>query len=232
MWSAAIILGLASSLHCVGMCGPIALALPLNRKSESSKVLGLLSYNVGRILSYASLGLIFGALGKGLYIFTQQQWLSIGAGVLMLIMAFLPGSIQFFSGKHRWFIRFQQSWKNVTAKFFKRNSLKSLFSIGILNGFLPCGMVYAALAGALASSSVLGGIYFMLFFGLGTVPLMFGLAYAGDLINLKQRLRFQKMIPIMLGLVGIMLIIRGLGLDLGHFSPSVLANQAFIAICG
>lgn len=231
MFGAALILGLASSLHCIGMCGPIALALPVGQSSNLRKSIGLLSYNFGRILTYASLGVLFGTLGKGLNIFTQQQWLSIAAGIFMLMMAFVPRSLDYFSSRYGWFVRFQNGWKKLTARFFKRSSLSALFSIGVLNGFLPCGMVYAALAGALATGDILGGSVFMIFFGLGTIPLMFSLAFAGNLIGPEVRIRFQKMIPVMLSLVGVMLIIRGLGLDLGHYSPSIIANQALIAIC-
>jgi sulfite exporter TauE/SafE len=109
MIEAALILGLASSLHCIGMCGPIALALPLNRKNFLTEITGLVSYNLGRIISYASLGLLFGGLGKGIYIFTQQQYLSIAAGVFMLFLAFLPRFFDSFSAKSRWYLRFQNA---------------------------------------------------------------------------------------------------------------------------
>lgn len=232
MFGAALILGLASSLHCVGMCGPIALALPLNRSSRLTQVFGLLIYNFGRIMSYGALGFLFGSLGRGIHIFTQQQYLSILAGLFMLLLAFLPRSLDFFSSRYHWFVRFQNRWKQLSARFFKRSSPAALLNIGLLNGFLPCGMVYAALAGALASSGTFSGVVFMLFFGLGTLPLMFSVAFAGKLFSLQSRLRFQKMIPLFLAFVGLMLIVRGLGLNLGHFSPSLIANQAFIAICG
>src|SRR5690606_22387661 len=89
LWSA-VILGLLGSFHCVGMCGPIAFMLPVDRENTSKKVFQIFTYHFGRILAYSMIGLFFGLIGKSLYIFGFQQQLSIGIGVLMIVVILMP----------------------------------------------------------------------------------------------------------------------------------------------
>jgi sulfite exporter TauE/SafE len=90
MLYSAFIFGLISSLHCIGMCGPIAMMLPLDRSNSAKKVIQILLYHFGRLFAYASLGLVFGVLGRGFYIAAIQQQLSIGVGILMITIAVVP----------------------------------------------------------------------------------------------------------------------------------------------
>ena len=86
----AIIFGLISSLHCIGMCGPIAMMLPVDHKAPSKKALQVLIYHLGRLTSYGILGLVFGLLGRGFYMAGIQQQLSIAVGIGMIVLAVVP----------------------------------------------------------------------------------------------------------------------------------------------
>ena len=89
----AIIFGLISSLHCIGMCGPIAMMLPVDHKNPSKKALQILIYHLGRLTSYGILGLAFGLLGRGFYMAGIQQQLSIAVGVGMIVIAIVPEKV-------------------------------------------------------------------------------------------------------------------------------------------
>lgn len=233
MLGSALIFGLLSSLHCVGMCGPIALMLPVNRQNKSKKTFQIILYHTGRLLSYSTLGLIFGLIGRSLYLAGIQQRLSIVIGVLMIAVALIP---------ERVFARYNFSkpiyqiisWvKSSLGKQFKNKSNKSIFIIGVLNGFLPCAMVYIAVFGALATQSVAQGIIYMLLFGLGTIPLMSLVIYFSAFIRNNIGKRFARVIPYVIVVFGILFILRGLGLGIPFISPSNL--QLFVnenANCG
>ena len=168
MLYAAFLLGLVSSLHCVGMCAPITLALPYNRDKVAIQVL---TYNFGRVLTYSLLGLIFGLLGEGLTVVGFQKTFSIFFGSVFIVLA-LTSLI-----KNR---EFNLNFNNTASKFIRQSFGKVLrwrgayFWLGMLNGFLPCGIVYWAIASSLMTFSALQGALFMLIFGIGTVPLMLG----------------------------------------------------------
>ncbi|MGZ4043606.1 MAG: sulfite exporter TauE/SafE family protein, partial [Bacteroidia bacterium] len=87
---AAISLGLLGSFHCIGMCGPIALALPVHQATVFRKVVAILLYNSGRIITYSLLGLLFGIIGQGFAVFGLQQVLSVSLGTLILLSIILP----------------------------------------------------------------------------------------------------------------------------------------------
>ncbi|MEP6930524.1 MAG: sulfite exporter TauE/SafE family protein, partial [Flavobacterium sp.] len=110
--------------------------------------------------------------------------------------------------------------KSSLGGHFKNRSYKSLFIIGLLNGFLPCGMVYVALFGAMAMQSASFGVLYMLLFGLGTVPLMTIVVYINSVITLSFRNRIQKVIPYVAVLIGVLFVLRGLGLGIPYLSPS------------
>lgn len=216
----AIFLGLISSFHCIGMCGPIAIMLPVDRKNSVKRHLQILMYQVGRIVAYSSLGLLFGFLGKSLSIAGFQQQLSIVVGLLMILFAIIPekklAHYNFSKPIHKIIAKIKFS----LGKQFKNNSYKSLFTIGLLNGYLPCGMVYVALFGAIAMQSISQGVFFMFLYGLGTIPLMTVVVYLTNFITPKVRSSIQKVIPVLTVLIGMMFIVRGLGLDIAYLSPS------------
>ncbi len=215
-----LIIGLLGSFHCMGMCGPIALSLPLKEINWTTRIISGTLYNLGRVVTYIFLGLIFGLMGMGIHIWGIQQWVSIGAGTLMILSVAFPvlfhgsaltgGLDNLFSG-----------FKKFFGKFFGFRTYLSTWVIGILNGFLPCGLVYIALAGALVSISPLSGAFYMMSFGLGTIPAMLALSLLGNMISMTFRRRVQKVIPFMIILIGILFILRGMNLGIPHLSPKM-----------
>lgn len=220
MLYSALILGLLSSLHCIGMCGPIAMMLPLDRSSEAKRVLQLLLYHTGRLFSYGSLGLIFGLAGRGIYLAGFQQQLSIIAGIMIIIIVMIP---------ERQFARYNFSKpvyriiskvKTSLGSRLRQKSNKAFFMVGLLNGFLPCGLVYAALFGAIAMQGVTSGVLYMLLYGVGTIPLMSAVVLAGGMFTPSQRNSLNKLVPYVMVFMGMLFIVRGLGLGIPFLSPS------------
>lgn len=220
MLPAAFLLGLISSLHCIGMCGPIAMMLPVPRQNPEKKALFILTYHLGRIASYAFIGLLFGAFGRGFYLAGMQQQLSIFAGIAMVVMVLVPSNIFARYNFSKPLFRWIGQLKSVLGKQFSKGTYSSVFTIGILNGLLPCGMVYAAVFGALAMPKLYLSVLFMVIFGLGTVPLMSGVVYLQNLLALPLRNKIQKIIPYAVACIGILFIFRGLGLGIPYLSPA------------
>jgi sulfite exporter TauE/SafE len=219
----AFIFGLISSFHCVGMCGPIAMMLPLDRNNEAKKGTQILTYHIGKLSAYGILGLIFGLLGRSFYLAGLQQQLSIFVGILMIMVAVVPEKEFAKYNFSKPIYRIITKVKSSLGQQFKSKSYKSLFTIGLLNGFLPCGMVYVAIFGAIAMQSISMGIVYMLLFGLGTIPLLTAVIYISNLLSFSFRGNLQKMIPLVAVLIGMLFIIRGLGLDIPYLSPSNLS---------
>jgi hypothetical protein len=219
----ALLFGLIASLHCVGMCGPIAMMLPLDRNNEAKKVTQILTYHIGKLSAYGILGLIFGLLGRSFYLAGMQQQLSIVVGILMIMVAVVPEKEFAKYNFSKPIYRIITKVKSSLGQQFKSKSYESLFTIGLLNGFLPCGMVYVAIFGAIAMQSISMGIVYMLLFGLGTIPLLTAVIYISNLLSFSFRGNLQKMIPLVAVLIGMLFIIRGLGLDIPYLSPSNLS---------
>ncbi|HBK82620.1 MAG TPA: hypothetical protein DDZ41_03340 [Flavobacterium sp.] len=215
----AFILGLMSSFHCIGMCGPIAMMLPIDRTNQTKKTFQVLLYHLGRLSAYASLGLLFGIIGKSFFIAGFQQQLSILMGIFMIFFALVPEKVFANYNFSKPVFRLLSFIKSSLGKQFKNKSYSSIFTIGLLNGYLPCGMVYAALFGAVAMQNVLVSIFYMVLFGLGTIPLMSAVVYLSNILNPATRKRIQKMIPVLIILIGMLFIVRGLGLDIPFLSP-------------
>ncbi len=219
MFLAAFLLGLAGSFHCVGMCGPIAFILPINKSSPYKMAFQTFLYHFGRVLTYSFIGLLFGLLGKGLSLAGIQQQLSIIIGVLMIAIFFIPFnkllSINLASPISKIIVQL----KKKMGSYLKRKSNSSIFIIGVLNGFLPCGLVYMAIIGSIAMASAYFGAFYMFLFGLGTIPLMTTAIYLGNFINIAVRNKIQKMIPVFIVVIGVLFILRGLGLGIPLISP-------------
>jgi sulfite exporter TauE/SafE len=218
MFLSAILFGLLGSFHCVGMCGPIAFMLPVDRHKPIKKFFQILSYHFGRLLTYGLIGLLFGFLGKGFYFFGFQQQLSILVGVSMILVILFPKIFQKLSfAKNTSKIIFKI--KNSLGKELKKKGNDTFFTIGFLNGFLPCGLVYMAIFGALATSNAFAGSLYMFLFGLGTIPLMTAVVYLGGFAKGNLRKNIQKAIPVMVVFIGLLFILRGLGLGIPFVSP-------------
>ncbi|MFY8181089.1 MAG: sulfite exporter TauE/SafE family protein [Flavobacterium sp.] len=220
MLYSALIFGLISSLHCIGMCGPIAMMLPVDRSNPTKKVIQIMLYHLGRLSAYASLGLIFGILGKGFYMAGIQQHISIIVGILMIVIVLIPERVFMKYNFSKPVYKLISNVKTSLGNQFKRKSPDALFSIGLLNGFLPCGLVYAALFGAIAMQNVTLGVTYMLLYGLGTIPMMSAVVYISNFLSIPIRSKMQKLIPVVTVIIGTLFILRGLGLDIDYISPS------------
>lgn len=220
---AAITLGFLGSFHCIGMCGPIALALPIKRSTFLSKPKGVFLYNYGRLVTYASLGFAFGWIGKGFSFFGWQQIISIimGINILLFTLVFKISRVKLNSAIADFVSGLK---KKMTGLLHKKNSL-SLFILGLLNGLLPCGLVYMAIAGAIASGNPYKGALFMAVFGWGTFPAMAAISWFNYLIGTKFRDSIRMVFPYLTSLMAILLIIRGLNLGIPFLSPSIEKNE-------
>ena len=231
MLLSAIIFGLLGSFHCIGMCGPIAFMLPIDRANKTKGFFQILSYHLGRLFTYSLIGLLFGFLGRGFYFFGFQQQLSIIVGVLMIITIVFPKILQKLSLSKK-ISTLVLKIKNSLGKELKKKGNDTFFTIGFLNGFLPCGLVYMAVFGALATSNAFTGSLYMFLFGLGTIPLMTAFVYLGNFTKGNFRKNIQKAIPILVVFIGVLFIVRGLGLGIPYVSPApVLDMVTNNAVC-
>ncbi|MBP6127553.1 sulfite exporter TauE/SafE family protein [Flavobacterium sp.] len=220
MLYSALIFGFISSLHCVGMCGPIAMMLPIDQNNSFKKWSQIATYQLGRVVAYASLGLLFGVLGSGFFFAGFQQQLSILVGVLMILIAIIPENKLAQYNFSKPIYKLISTVKTQLGLQFKNKSYKSLFLIGLFNGYLPCGMVYAALFGAMAMNHVFLGSLYMILFGLGTIPLMTVVVNLLKSTSFAFYTKIQKAIPIVIIFIGILFIVRGFGLNIPYVSPS------------
>lgn len=216
----ALVLGLGTSLHCIGMCGPIAFSLGLGSEDKFNSIFKNLIYQIGRVSTYTFLGFVLGLIGQGISFAGFQKYLSVIVGGLMILMVFIPRNLT-QSNSNKIIGRLLVKLKSALGNFIKRKSYSSLFITGILNGFLPCGMVYIALAAALGVGNVVGSSVFMTLFGIGTIPLMFLVVLFGTILSVKIRNRILKVIPVLTILIGFLFIIRGLELGIPYLSPAV-----------
>ena len=190
----AFLLGLLGSMHCVGLCGPIVMAIPVKTQSKIATLTNGLVYNFGRTLSYSFLGAIFGLIGESLSIFFLQANLSIAIGTLILLYLILPKNIKSKVKSHSKSRLFLEKLKSQISRQISRTTLSGSLFLGVLNGLLPCGLVYAALAGAVATGSLINSIFYMALFGLGTLPAMTFVYYFKNYISLNLRHKINKLI--------------------------------------
>ncbi|MBI9056343.1 sulfite exporter TauE/SafE family protein [Labilibaculum sp. DW002] len=219
VYLSALTLGLIGSFHCVGMCGPIALAIPLKTSSWLARITGGLIYNIGRAITYALMGIVFGLLGRGLVMSGFQQWVSVIMGAIMILSVVTPSLYKNRFNAEKGIFSFVGKVKLSLGKLFTQRSYGSLFLIGLLNGLLPCGLVYVAIAAAIATGSSVGGGLFMFIFGLGTLPMMLAISLIGNLITLELRKKITRLIPYAIVFIGILFVLRGLSLGIPFLSP-------------
>jgi sulfite exporter TauE/SafE len=214
------IIGLTSNLHCIGMCGPIALAVPVKRHSMWSIFSGVLQYNFGRVITYSLLGILIGMIGISASTFGILQWLSIVTGLFLILYAW-----------RKWIgSRIEQSLaipalnsfvsKNI-GKLMRTDIPGKLLFLGGLNGLLPCGMVFLALGNALLAGSPVNSALAMAAFGIGTLPSMIAVGFAANRFTMEWRNKMNKLVPYMLTVVGILIVLRGMNLNIPFISPQV-----------
>lgn len=223
----AFVVGLVGSLHCAGMCGPLALALPHPGGGSTRFLTGRLAYNAGRLFTYVALGGLAGMVGQSLRFAGVQRWLSIALGVALL------AGLLFARRMGSWFpvAAMVGGLKVRMAGLLRQPTLGAQAGLGMLNGLLPCGLVYVACAGAAATGHFARGAAYMGVFGLGTVPLMLAIGLSGALIPPSLRLRLRKAIPVAVSLLGVLLILRGMSLGIPYVSPHLDASGAVGDCC-
>ncbi|SHJ43808.1 hypothetical protein SAMN04488028_101115 [Reichenbachiella agariperforans] len=220
MYWSALILGFLGSMHCVIMCGPIALTLK-SQNSLNRFVTSRLLYNLGRISTYSLLGVVFGLLGQGLVLATYQQFISILLGAMMLLLAIALYKRMDATGLGRPLSRLTQWFRRIFGQAMKGHQLLSSYLTGLINGFLPCGLVYAALVGALATGALTKGAWYMMIFGLGTFPAMLIVSLTGQLIAHRITPQVHKLSAGFVMLLGCILILRGMELSVPYLSPVI-----------
>ncbi len=215
-------IGIVGSFHCVGMCGPIALSLPIYDVPTWKKIAFISLYNIGRIIAYSLLGALFGLVGMQFFIGGYQQILSISLGVIILFFLIFSR----FSSANIPFINYFTNFikKQLGALLRSNKKFYTYILIGFFNGFLPCGLVYVAIAGAVATGSVLNSALFMAAFGLGTFPIMFAVTVLGKYISMYWRNQMRRAVPVFVGAMAILLILRGLNLGIPFISPEMVAT--------
>lgn len=224
LWTA-FILGLLGSFHCVGMCGPIALMLPVDRHNPWRKAFQIFLYHFGRIITYALIGLLFGLIGESFALFGFQQQLSIIIGLIMLSSLLFSESVLGKLNVSKPIFKWVGKLKSELGSSLKKKNLDTFFYIGLLNGLLPCGLVYMAVFGSIAISGLLESSLYMAFFGLGTIPLMSVVIYAKEWLNSVLKFNPRRLIPIAIAVIGILFILRGLGLGIPYVSPKPAKSQ-------
>jgi uncharacterized protein len=224
----AFIIGLVGSLHCIGMCGPIALMLPVNSDERSKYFTGRFLYNLGRIITYSFMGLIIGFIGSKLMFYGMQQILSILLGAAILLFIFTPRKYRLKLYSINFLNKLITSLKSSIGSLFSKRSLNSLFIIGLLNGFLPCGLVYVGLGTAAVSGSAFSGAAVMFLFGLGTLPVMFAVSSFGKMLSQNFRNKAAKLVPVFAVLLAIIFILRGLNLGIPFISPKMQQETGMV----
>lgn len=208
------------------MCGPIAFMLPVEQNNSVKKITQISFYHIGRLLAYSIIGIVFGLVGKSLYIFGFQQKLSIFIGILMILIVIIPSRA--FNNYHlsKPIYQIISKVKSTLGSTLKKKSMDAFLTIGFLNGFLPCGLVYMALIGAIALANTTTGALYMLVFGLGTIPLMSIAVYARHWLPHNSRRTIQKIVPFVIVLIGLCFILRGMGIGIPFLSPGPVKNLA------
>lgn len=229
LWTAFII-GLLGSFHCVGMCGPIALVLPVDQQNLWRKAFQVSLYHLGRVITYALIGLLFGLIGESFALFGVQQQVSVIIGVVMLSSLLFSesilGQLKLSQPLYKWVGKL----KSELGGSLKKKELDTFFYLGFLNGLLPCGLVYMAVFGAIAIPGVSESALYMVFFGLGTIPLMSVIIYAKGWISSVLKFNPRRLIPYAIAIVGVLFILRGLGLGIPYVSPKPAQPQATSAL--
>jgi uncharacterized protein len=232
MWQLAggLLLGLLSSFHCVGMCGPLAMALPVRHLPRAKQLFASTLYHTGRVITYTLAGALFGLAGRGVYMAGFQQWFSMSIGMVLLLTALLYG-IFHWSYMPSWLHSFYLKIQQLMTRLLHWRGYTGFLLLGMANGLLPCGMVYLAIAGALTASSVIQGILFMCAFGIGTLPAMIALSFFGVRIRLSHRQLIKKWMPYAIAGIACLFLLRGMNLGIPFLSPVLPQAPAQAVSC-
>ena len=221
------VMGFVGSTHCIGMCGPLALALPVKSETVLGRLFNSLVYNLGRVTTYAFYGSLIGITHELLVPFIFQNQISMIMGVLMMLLSIYYlffTKLNITLGSQNKFYQYISRW---LGRLYQNSSTLNLYLIGLLNGLLPCGLVYLALATAFASGTFIKSVTFMTFFGLGTLPAMWGIVYIANLITPAVRSHMRRFVPYLYAIAGLVLILRGMGEHnpLHTFMPDIYCSK-------
>lgn len=223
----AILLGFLGSIHCAAMCGPLQLALPVPPGGAGRFLLARVIYQGARIATYCLLGTLAGGLGKSVFLAGAQRWLSIALGLAILAGFLVSKKIVLYAP----IVRLVCWLKSAMAAQLHRRTFRATALLGLLNGLLPCGLVYVAAAGAVSQGTIFGGALWMAAFGLGTLPLMLGISLSGRLIPNFVRLKYRRFTTAGACALGGLLILRGLALGIPYVSPGITSGS-LTSCCG
>ncbi len=227
---AGAILGLAGSLHCAVMCGPLVLAMnPTARLPRQQACLQMLGYHAGRLLTYALLGGLVGSIGEELIPAGIGRGLAVGAGALLVLAA---AGATIGTGLRP----IARAWSSLALlassraiAFARRHHRLGHAVLGAANGLLPCGLLYAALAAAVSSGGVIHSVALMIGFGSGTIPMLLALTMSAATIPATVRQRFRLVLPAVMALAGVLLIARGIQpvgpAAVRHSATSILSHR-------
>lgn len=225
LYLSALSLGLLGSFHCAGMCGPLVFMLPGNSESPADILKGRFIYNLGRVLTYVAIGLLFGMFGLALTLKGFQRELSVMTGVIIVITVLITSGKKERIKAYQLASSFAGPIRKKLKILFSMKTYFALFLIGVLNGLLPCGFVYLATAGAVSTGSVYGGMAYMALFGLGTFPVMMTISVAANLIGIKFKTIFSKLSPLISIALAIFLIYRGTDMKTDHLNDGNKITQ-------
>ena len=213
-------MGLIGSVHCIGMCGPLVMALPIAHQTNFQKWQSIFLYHAGKITSYTMLGILLGLFGSQLPLYGVQENLSIVMGSIMLLYVIYVFVIK--AKRAPQFLQFNILYKIIIKRMgvlFKSKNRTVFYLIGLLNGLLPCGMIYVALTSAIATQNIMQGGVIMAFFGLGTMPALIMVAIGGQYFGIVFRKKIQSLLPVIIFSMGVLLILRGMNLGIPYVSP-------------
>lgn len=222
----AFFIGLFGSVHCIGMCGPLAFAVPSFHSSWWLVVADKFTYNAGRVITYSFLGLLIGLLGRQLWLAGLQQGVSVLSGAL-IITAGLSRLLKVKFTQSRFMPKVLAPVNRLINYALKHKA--GHLAIGMLNGFLPCGFVYLALVGAVNTATPVAAAQYMFWFGVGTFPLMLLATVSSGFIGPVLRHRINKGMPYLMVCLGFWFLLRGMGLNIPYLSPAKQA--AGITVC-
>ena len=226
-YTMAFLMGLTGSLHCAGMCGPIMLIMPFQAFKGLKKATAVGLYHLGRISVYAILAIVLHSF-RNLFNPKIQQYISIGLGALLLLV----GILSFFPGQ---LAQLKLPWTGYVKKqlgnIMGRPGLGTIAMSGMLNGLLPCGLVYMGLSATLAASSAVESAAMMYFFGLGTVPMLVGITILKNRLSFIRGSQLKRMVPVIVFAFGCLFVLRGMNLGIPYLSPKIVMEQHEIRSC-
>ncbi len=223
----ALLMGFTGSLHCAGMCGPIVWIMPFQAFSGLKKAAALALYHGGRISVYALLAVTLHSF-KNLFDPKVQQYISIALGISLLVVGILT-----FIPNH--YTKLKLPWAGMVQKqlgnIIGRPGLSTLLFTGILNGLLPCGLVYMALSASLVATTPFASATMMYAFGIGTLPMLISITVLKTKLTFLRTANIRKMVPVVVFTFGCLFVLRGMNLGIPYLSPKVVVEAHGIKSC-